>query len=83
MSNSLTLRTLPQVFSTPAVRAPAPTMIEDLNRTLLRAVETLELWGARFEQRRTLRTLSDELLHDIGRSRLDAEAEAAKPFWRA
>jgi uncharacterized protein YjiS (DUF1127 family) len=30
-----------------------------------------------------LRTLEDHLLRDVGLTRLQAEAEANKPFWRA
>ena len=98
MSNALTLRTssrtLPGPRSTgrpvprsapraPSTARPLPNLLKDLNLALLRAVEVLETWSARREQRRTLRTLPDHLLQDIGRSRADAEAEAAKPFWQA
>ena len=40
-------------------------------------------WRARENQRRHLMTLDDRLLRDIGISRVDAEREFAKPFWRA
>ena len=40
-------------------------------------------WQARENQRRHLMTLDDRLLRDIGISRVDAEREFAKPFWRA
>jgi uncharacterized protein YjiS (DUF1127 family) len=33
--------------------------------------------------RQQLRTFDDHLLRDIGMTRLQAEAEADKPFWRA
>ncbi len=36
----------------------------------------------RRKQRRALMALDDYLLKDIGVSRLDAEQEVAKPFWR-
>jgi uncharacterized protein YjiS (DUF1127 family) len=45
---------------------------------LARTVETLALWARR---RRQL-SLDDHLLKDIGLTRLDAEAEWRKPFWR-
>lgn len=32
-------------------------------------------------QRRELRRISDHLLKDIGLSRVDADREAARPFW--
>ena len=41
------------------------------------------LWAARARQRRTLESLDDHLLRDIGIDRIDAGLEARKPFWRA
>ena len=38
--------------------------------------------AARWHQRAGLRELDDHLLRDIGKTRREAEAEAAKPFWR-
>jgi uncharacterized protein YjiS (DUF1127 family) len=46
-------------------------------------VETLALWARRRRQRDALLSLDDSLLKDIGLTRLDAEAEGRKPFWRA
>ena len=46
-------------------------------------IETLTLWQRRREQRRYLLALDDRLLRDIGLSRVQAEVEADKPFWRA
>jgi uncharacterized protein YjiS (DUF1127 family) len=40
-------------------------------------------WLERARQRRQLQQLGDHMLKDIGLSRADVEAEAAKPFWRA
>ena len=37
---------------------------------------------ARFRQRQDLTALDDHMLRDIGITRLQAEAEATKPFWR-
>jgi uncharacterized protein YjiS (DUF1127 family) len=39
-------------------------------------------WIDRASQRRQLAELSDHMLRDIGLTRADAWAEAAKPFWR-
>lgn len=67
------------------VRMPArqdPAWFSPLNRALLRLVETVELWIARRAQRRDLLALPDHLMHDIGRSRADVEAEAMKRFWQ-
>jgi len=42
------------------------------------------LWACaeRSAQRRALGELDDDRLRDIGCSRAEAQAEAAKPFWR-
>ena len=45
-------------------------------------VESVLAWFERTRQRRQLSELSDHMLKDIGLSRADVEAEAAKPFWR-
>jgi uncharacterized protein YjiS (DUF1127 family) len=50
---------------------------------LCRALDTLRLWQVRARGRRQLTTFDDHLLRDIGVTRLQAEAEADKPFWRA
>jgi uncharacterized protein YjiS (DUF1127 family) len=39
-------------------------------------------WAERARQRRILATFDDRLLSDIGVTRLEAEREARKPFWR-
>lgn len=54
-----------------------------LSTTLLRAVCMMQVWQARARQRRSLSTLSDRMLSDIGIDRVAANAEAGKPFWRA
>jgi uncharacterized protein YjiS (DUF1127 family) len=48
-----------------------------------RLMDTVRLWRQRAEGRQQLRTFDDHLLRDIGITRLQAEAEADKPFWRA
>lgn len=42
----------------------------------------LAFWFDRACQRETLAELTDDQLRDIGLSRQQADAEAAKPFWR-
>lgn len=39
-------------------------------------------WSERRRQRRALERLPDHMLSDIGISRLDADIEAEKPFWK-
>lgn len=48
-----------------------------------RAVNTVSTWSERSRQRRHLLELPEHLLRDIGVTRVEVEAEAAKPFWRA
>lgn len=59
--------------------AKTTTPLSDLAVRLFDAVGS---WSERSEQRRALAAVSDEVLHDIGVSRLDAESESEKPFWR-
>lgn len=47
------------------------------------SVRSVALFMARQRQRRALLKLNEQMLKDIGISRGEAEAEAAKPFWRA
>ena len=48
-----------------------------------RILNTLRLWQQRARGRQHLRQFDDHMLRDIGITRLQAEAEATKPFWRA
>ena len=50
---------------------------------LSRARARIALWQQRSQGRRQLLALDDHVLRDIGISRVQAEAEAHKPFWRA
>lgn len=67
--------------------APAPlqagAITEFLSTAALRTICALQVWQARAQQRRSLSTLSDRMLSDIGIDRVAANAEAGKPFWRA
>ena len=45
-------------------------------------IEPLVKWNERSKQRYELLAMDDRLLSDIGISRAQAEAEAAKPFWQ-
>lgn len=44
---------------------------------------TCRLWRRRHQWRCDLTRFSDHMLTDIGLTRGEAEAEMAKPFWRA
>ncbi len=47
-----------------------------------RLAALIALWYRRWEQRCALAALDDRLLRDIGKTRVQALDEAAKPFWR-
>lgn len=47
------------------------------------ACRVLSAWYERAQGRRALASLDDHLLRDIGLTRVDAERECMKPFWRA
>ena len=40
------------------------------------------MWQERANERRALRNMSDQMLKDIGISRVDAFHESNKPFWQ-
>ena len=48
-----------------------------------RILDNIWLWQQRAQQRHHLQQLNDTMLKDIGLTRADIAAEAAKPFWRA
>lgn len=51
-------------------------------RVIVACMRLVALWVDRARQRRILATFDDRLLSDIGVTRLEAEREARKPFWR-
>ena len=42
----------------------------------------VKIWWRRMQDRRTLATMSEQSLRDIGITRYEAYYEASKPFWR-
>jgi uncharacterized protein YjiS (DUF1127 family) len=44
-------------------------------------LDTVAMWQERRRQRLALASLDDHMLHDIGISRADVEAEVTRPFW--
>lgn len=57
------------------------TIGRQVGEVLLALGRLLDLWAARSEGRQELHHLTERELRDIGLTRLDAESEAAKPFW--
>jgi uncharacterized protein YjiS (DUF1127 family) len=49
---------------------------------IARCLDAIALWHERARSRRSLLTMSDYMLQDIGHDRSIAVREAAKPFWR-
>ena len=64
-------------FDSSACTVPAASLDNPL--VTLRA--NLSTWYRRWRSRRDLLTLDARLLQDIGLDEVDAEQEAAKPFW--
>ena len=54
-----------------------------LSRLVVTLALTVAAWELRHRSRKHLNTLSPALLRDIGLDPAQANAEAAKPFWRA
>jgi uncharacterized protein YjiS (DUF1127 family) len=67
----------------PAVASRKGDLYGSARLGLRHGLDTLRLWRQRARGRKQLRTFDDHLLRDIGITRLQAEAEADKPFWRA
>jgi len=53
-----------------------------MSNTSLVIHDTLCVWSERICQRRQLLSFSDQMLSDIGVSRVDAFKECEKPFWK-
>ena len=56
--------------------------VQWLGYAAFRATAVVSVWLDRARQRRHLAQLSEHMLRDIGLTRVDAWAEAQKPFWR-
>jgi uncharacterized protein YjiS (DUF1127 family) len=49
---------------------------------LAAALRRIAAWIERSRQRKALATLDDQMLRDIGITRVEAARESDKPFWR-
>lgn len=80
------MRTLPaRTIAVYRCRFPAlgvPAMRGFLLRTAQRAAATLREWRRRSRSRAALAAFDERMLRDIGATRIDAENEMNKPFWR-
>jgi uncharacterized protein YjiS (DUF1127 family) len=88
-SRSVTLLSTIGAFATPLHGAladrPEPWLLRTwrtVNQAIEHAADTVLTWQERARTRHQLLMLDDQLLRDIGLTRLDARKEADKPFWR-
>jgi uncharacterized protein YjiS (DUF1127 family) len=51
-------------------------------QALVRLADVVATWERRARERKSLQEMSPHLLNDLGITRLDANREAEKPFWR-
>lgn len=51
-------------------------------QVLARLADLLAVWERRARERKALAEMSNHMLKDLGISRLDAQREADKAFWR-
>lgn len=51
-------------------------------RLIVACARRIAMWRDRARQRHFLAAMDDRLLSDIGITRIEAEREAEKPFWR-
>ena len=74
-----------QTVNGPAVFAGwrSATGLDLLFEAVSRVYGVLVTWQSRVSDRRHLATLDPRLLKDMGLTRVDADREALKPFWRA
>ena len=76
--NEIALRAVPASVSS-AVGGAAGFV----ERRIGNAVEAMFTWQRRVADRRSLETLDDRMLQDIGLTRGEVFVEAGKPFWKA
>jgi uncharacterized protein YjiS (DUF1127 family) len=62
-------------------RTPAPAPRLPFFALVVALFHLLSTWCDRARERRHLLQLGDEMLKDIGVSRVDVEREYSKPFW--
>lgn len=67
----------------PHAGAWLPQVWRTVGAALEHAVDAVLTWHDRAKTRRHLQMLDDRLLQDIGITRMQAQSEAEKPFWRS
>jgi uncharacterized protein YjiS (DUF1127 family) len=69
--------------SAAACSAPGSSRITQLGALFGKTKAMPRVWSRRRYERRALLQLDDHMLRDVGLDRFQAEAIAARPFWRA
>ncbi|MDI9246428.1 DUF1127 domain-containing protein [Marinobacter sp. CHS3-4] len=69
-------------MSSIACTAHAAGYVQSTSTVRTKATQKISRWYANWRTRRQLARLPDFMLKDIGVSRIDAEQEARKPFWK-
>lgn len=80
---AITSTQIPTALVTCSPRLSVKALLAKVSTRASRLIITLLDRQAQARERRLLLGLSDMALKDFGASRADAEAEGAKPFWRA
>ena len=57
-------------------------IVQHLQASTVKVLNTLSIWGARSRERQQLSELSDRMLEDIGLTRAQVAVEAGKYFWQ-
>lgn len=57
-------------------------VIRFVDSGLYHLVETMFAWQRRLADRRSLESMDDRMLRDIGLTRADVYSETSKPFWK-
>jgi len=66
----------------PTIESGQSGIAQRASKYLQSLAKAYRVWRRRSQTRRSLKTLSEHQLRDIGVSRAEAVVEADKPFWR-
>ncbi len=57
-------------------------IVQHLEASTVKVLNTLSIWGARSRERQQLSELNDHMLEDIGLTRAQVAVEVGKYFWQ-
>lgn len=57
-------------------------IVQHLEASAVKVLNTLSIWGARSRERQQLSELNDRMLEDIGLTRAQVTVEVGKYFWQ-